>query len=332
MKSKILKGAIVLALLVVYFVIIGIKNVKGANADNAKILKEVTVVADGKVNPQNNGKLVLVTGKVNFEKGIQFDELAEPINSFKVVRTVKDFVESKDEKGEKHWDWIDRTEPKSYFGIGAGLDSLCSKEVTVPVKIGEYVLDQKGVSLAPVRGHYSKAESIFGLKWNGRDYGSNHDDDVPGDVSVSYDYYDVAKYPDISVLAMQSGESFVPYTLGKTEVYKFYTSKIDSVDALKAVLADEVKSNKKSRIIFIVIILAVGVWLILSSSKPSKNKKADDNTAEAKTDSEEKTVQDDAGENQATGDEAVIDEKLNEPQKTEDSQENDDEEFESYEE
>lgn len=325
MKSKITRGVIILVVLVAYFVLIGIKNIKGSKADNSKLLKEVTLVSDGKVNPKNNGKLVLVTGKITFENGIKFDELAEPINSFKAVRTVKDFVESKDEKGEKHWDWINRTEPKSYFGIGAGLDSLCTKEVTVPVKIGEYVLDQKGVSLVKTGGHYNKAESVFELKWTGRDYGFNHDDDIPGDVSVTYDYFDVEKNPYISVLAMQSGDSFVPYTLGKNEVYKLYTAKLDSVDALKDVLDDEVNGSKKNRIIFVVIVVALGAYLIFSSAKKAKNPKAK--------------------ENQAVGDEPVLDEKLNEDSNTKDSAENDDnepeeessqeaddEEFESYEE
>ena len=101
---KIGKGKIVLAVLVVLLIVTGVRNIKQKKADNEKILKQVTVVSDGKVKAENEGKLVLVTGEIDYENPIDFDELDYTLNTFKIKRTVKDFV-SFEKDGQTHYEW-----------------------------------------------------------------------------------------------------------------------------------------------------------------------------------------------------------------------------------
>ncbi|MCQ2580052.1 MAG: TMEM43 family protein [Treponemataceae bacterium] len=267
---EISKGKIILFVVVVYFAIMGIKNTNKDKSLNADLLKEVTVVSDGKINPANDGKLVLVAGKISFDGSIIFEELDEGFNSFKVTRKVKDFVTYERENGKKGYEWKERTEADP--NASELIDFVYSTEKTLTPNVGEFVLDDFGLSLVKTNQYFNKQESICGLKWTGLNYGNpaHKDEDEVGDVNISYDFYDVDAHPYLSVLAVQSGNTFKPYVVGKKQqVYNVYPEKIDTVEKLKEQLALQVKSNTRGKILFILLIVAVGALLIVDSKKNS---------------------------------------------------------------
>ncbi len=271
---KITKGKIILAVIVVYFSIMGVKNINKQKSTNADLLKKVTVVSDGKINPENNGKLVLVCGKANFDDKVYFDELYEPLNTFKARRIVKDFVAYEDNGKTRH-EWRDRPEPKQTFSYDF-LDTLNTTDKITRTKVGDFALDEQGMSLVPLNDHFKGQEEICGLKWVGLYYGdpAHGDEEEVGDVSLEYKFFNVEKSPYLSVLAEQSGNTFKPYSYNsKTSVYKVFPDQIDSVEKLKDALADQVKNDSKGKFLFILLIVAVGVLLIVDSNK-NKAKKA----------------------------------------------------------
>ena len=278
---KISVGKIIVAVLLVLLIVTGVLSIKQRKSDNAEILKKVTVVSDGKINPANEGKLVLVCGEVDFYE-IYLGELEDDqIDSFKIKRTVKDFV-SYEKDGQTHYEWQERTEKK--YNAYKPLDYLYTEEFKEDAWIGEFVLDDYGMERVPMNGDFDEAESLFGLKWNGMEYtNGGRDDPEKGDVSLSYEYFDVDKYPYLSILAKQSGDSFEPYQLGKTKVYSVFCGQIDSVDKLEEALGAQVKGEKRGRIALIVLIVAICAIVVLDKKKNgSKKEKADDNAAEAK--------------------------------------------------
>ena len=275
---KISVGKIIVAVLLVLLIVTGVFSIKQRKSDNAEILKKVTVVSDGKINPANEGKLVLVCGEVDFYE-IYLGELEDDqIDSFKIKRTIKDFV-SYEKDGQTHYEWQERTEKK--YNAYKPLDYLYTEEFKEDAWIGEFVLDDYGMERVPMNGDYDETESLLGLKWNGMEYTSGgRDDPEDGDVSLTYDYFDVEKYPYLSILAKQSGDSFEPYQLGKTKVYSVFCGQIDSVDKLEEALGAQVKGEKRGRIALIVLIVAICAIVVLDKKKNgSKKEKADDNAA-----------------------------------------------------
>ena len=266
---KISAGKIIAALLVVYLVFTGVKSIGKRKANNSAILKEVTLVQDGKLDSQNEGKLVLVSGSLSLEKFLELPELNNPVNTFKVERKVEEFVKTTDKNGNVHYDWEERSQPKDY--PSCPLDTLVTETITVPVKVGDFDIDQKGLSKLPTRDNFSNFDIpvIEGLEWNGLNYSNpaHKDNDYVGDVTLDYYYYDMGKYPEVSILARQSSSSFVPYNLGKSKIYEIWPEKIDSLDKLSKKLAGQVKSEGKNRFIFIAIIVVIAVLLLVSSNK-----------------------------------------------------------------
>lgn len=127
-----------------------IRNSNKGKTLNRNILKEVTLIEDGKLKSENECMLVLVTGKISFDAGIQFEELGKSVNSFKVVRSVKDLI--------------------SYR-------NLFSREKTIKPKIGGFSLDAHGFSLVNADESFTEAEEMCGLKWNGMEYTDQSRDD-----------------------------------------------------------------------------------------------------------------------------------------------------------
>ena len=269
---EITKGKIILAIVIVYFAVTGARNFNKDKLTNSEILKEVTIVSDGKINPENDGKLVLVSGKISFDGNIAFEELDEPIDSFKVSRKVEEFFEY-EKDGKKHYEWRERT--AAYQNASKLLDFLYSTEKTITPNVGEFFLDAKGLELVKANDRYTKQESIANLKHTGLFYSNPaHDDlDVPGDVRIDYRYYDIEKNPYLSVLAEQHGKTFKPYEMGKkTEIYKVFKGQIDSTDKLKEELNKQVKNSTSNRIWFIGFIALIGIGLMISSKKNTEAK------------------------------------------------------------
>ena len=257
---KITKGKIILFIIVVYFIVFAIINVNKEKDINKEILDKVIYVTDGKINKKNEGKLVLVTGKVGYDKLVSFLELPE------------DFVKEYDEDSKEYeYDWEEREEPLDKESDNY-LERIVSEEKTSNVTIGEFKLDKKGLDLIPTR-IYAAAESIGELTTTGIAYERDpwEEDLKEGDIKLSYQYYDINKNPYITVLAVQKGDSFEPYEVDKkNNVYQLYVGKINNKDKLAKKLKANVKSTIKGKTLFILMILGIGIFFIVDNRKNKK--------------------------------------------------------------
>ena len=271
---KITKGKIILLIIVAYFVIFAIINVNKEKDTNKKILDKVTYVTDGKINKKNEGKLVLVTGKVGYDKLVSFLELPEDFGTIKITRKVEDFVKEYDEDSKEYeYDWEEREQPLDKESDNY-LERIVSEEKTSNVTIGEFKLDKKGLDLIPTR-IYAEAESIGELTTKGIAYERDpwEEDLKEGDIRLSYQYYDVKKNPYITVLAVQRGDSFEPYEVDKkNSVYRLYVGKINTKEKLAKQLKTHVKSTIKGKTLFILMILGIGIFLIVDNGKNKRIK------------------------------------------------------------
>lgn len=264
---KIGKGKIVLAVIVIFFTVFAFININKEKVMNKDILKKIVYVTDGVVNPKNEGKLVLVSGKISYHNLVGFIEL-ENFNSIKVNRKVEDYVKVYDEDNDVYeYKWIEREHPLEN-DEGDYLKRLVSEEKVSNVKIGDFELDENGLSLIPTDKYYSKQEKMGELITKGIYYSRDPDEEdlKEGDIKLTYKYYDLDKNPYLSVLAVQKGNSFVPYKVDKKKnYYQVFVGKVDSKKKLTKELDLNVKKTKKGKFLFIVMILVVGIFFIVDN-------------------------------------------------------------------
>lgn len=265
---KITKGKIILAVIVIYFIIMGIININKEKDDNELILDKVTIVNDGKVLKENEGKLVLVTGKIEYDGKISFLENSDTFDSFKVIRKVEDYQEIEKNDNKKHYDWVER---KEGFDSKEYLYTIYSETKTLDTKIGEFVLDETGMNKVEAKELYiNKDNKIGDLEFDGLFYSKLSHEDNPqvGDMRVTYHYFNTNKYKSISILAEQKGDSFIPYKLNnKKEIYIVYNGEINTKEKLENQLKLQVKRDSKGKILFILMILGIGIFFIVDNKK-----------------------------------------------------------------
>ncbi len=270
---KLSKGKIILIVIVVYFIIFAIINVNKEKGINEDILESVVYVTDGKVDAKNDGKLVLVSGRISYDNLVSFLELNPDFGTIKINRKVEDYIKYKDSQDRTSYKWEERKEVLKTDSTDY-LDTLVSEEKVSKISIGDYELDEKGLSLIPTDKYYSMQDSIGGLTTTGIDYTRDpHEEDLKvGDVKLTYKYYDLDKNPNISVLAVQKGNTFTPYVVDKkTEVYQVFIGTVDSKEELTKRLETNVKRTIKGKTLFIIMILGVGIFFIVDNKK-SKEK------------------------------------------------------------
>ena len=266
---KFSKGTIILIALVIYFGIMAIININKDKDINKEILKEVTIVKDGKVNKKNEGKLVLVTGKISYDDKIKFSELNSEIDSFKVTRKVEDYISYKTPGGSKSHKWINREEAKNKESDNI-LDTLYTTTIEKETKVGQFELDNIGMSKIKNSKIFKDDSKIGNLEMTGLYYSDpahEEDGEKVGDVKITYTYFDTEKIPYLTILAEQKENTFIPYKMKGQDVYKVIEGKINSKELLKVELKQEVKTTSKGKILFIAMILGLGTFFILDNKK-----------------------------------------------------------------
>lgn len=264
---KISKGKIILFIVVIYFTVFAFININKEKDMNKYILDNVVYVTDGTIDPKNDGKIVLVSGRIDYDNLVGFIEL-EDFSSIKVNRKVEDYVKVYDEDDDKYeYKWVERNNSLEN-NDGDYLKTIVSDEKISNVKIGDFQLDEKGLSLIPTNKYYSKQEKIGDLITKGIYYSNDPDEEnlKEGDIKITYKYYDLDNNPYLSILAVQKGNSFVPYKIDKKRnFYQVFVGKIDSEKKLSKELDLNVKRTKKGKFLFIFMIIGVGIFFIVDN-------------------------------------------------------------------
>lgn len=266
---KLSKGKIALIIIVIYFLVFAVINVNKEKNINKEILDKVVYVDNGVLDKKNDGKLVLVSGKIGYDELVSFVEL-DNFGTIKINRKVEDYIKYHDEDtNETRYKWSERTKPLN-SNDDDYLKKIVSEDKVSNVKIGNYEVDEKGLSLIPTGKYYSKQESIGELVTSGISYTRDkwEEDLQEGDIKLTYKYYDLDKNPYLSILAVQKGDSFVPYKVDKkTEVYQVFVGKVNSKQKLSKQLDLNVKRTKKGKTLFILMIIGVGIFFIVDNKK-----------------------------------------------------------------
>ncbi len=266
---KLTKGKIILIIVVIYFAIFAVININKEKNINKDILDKVTYVTDGNLDNENEGKLVLVSGRISYDELVTFTEL-ENFEAIKINRTVEDYIKYYDKNTNKtKHKWQERKEPLEDSEEDF-LKQIVSEEKISNIKIGGYELDKKGLSLIPTDKYYKNQEKIGELITSGISYERDpwEEELIEGDIKLTYKYYDIEKNPYLSILAVQKDNSFIPYKVdNKTEIYQVFVGKVDSKKKLSKELDLNVKRTTKGKTLFILMIIGIGIFFIIDNKK-----------------------------------------------------------------
>ena len=162
---KISKGKIILAIIVIYFTVFAFININKEKDINKYILDNVVYVSNGKIDKKNEGKIVLVSGKIKYDNLVGFIELKEGFGTIKIKRKVEDFIKYYDEDDKEYkYKWQEREKSLNEDDY---LKTIVSEEKISDIFIGDYKLDEYGLSLIPIDKYYKEQESIGELTSEG---------------------------------------------------------------------------------------------------------------------------------------------------------------------
>lgn len=151
MKNRIIGIVLVIAALVTVF--LGIKA-GGAAPENKKIIENAVVVSDGKVLPENEGKVVIVTGTLDAPLPFVDPETGVSLNTIAALRNVdKCRIEENEKKKAEVFVWMNTLEDR-YFG---GSQRLYAPNTT----LGGFILEEKlldTLSITEIKDDYTDAD------------------------------------------------------------------------------------------------------------------------------------------------------------------------------
>lgn len=293
MAKKII--GIILVIAALGTALLGIKA-GGAAPENKKIIENATVVSDGKVLPENEGKVVIVTGTLEAPLPFVDEETAVVIDSIVAWRYVEKarVVLGSDDEADT-WTW-DSTISKNDFG-GSG------KLIAPGVTLGEFAVADELMQPVPTlkqREEYSAADKAAGGWHEFRDKGATYlyqldfmpyEDDTVNRDSVLKEYL-TSKQKNEGTLrvrynVMEDGASLDYTIIGLQKNGKLV--EVEELDLIATVsghltveellaYADSSASTAKTTAFIIAAVLAgLGVLIIVRSGKaaaPASKKKS----------------------------------------------------------
>lgn len=134
---------VILIIAGILFAALALKAIFSAPETYERIKNAVTV-KDGKVNPENDGKLVVVSGTLKAAEPLQDPITGVKLPGVTAKRTVWTYKQTSSGDDEKVWDWqaenTDYSE-KANFGINAEI--LTTTMLAAPTLLGEFKVEGK---------------------------------------------------------------------------------------------------------------------------------------------------------------------------------------------
>lgn len=268
---------IVGTVLILAAVLIGLLGMKAGSSNNRQIIENAVYISDGKAQPENEGKIVIVTGTLEAPLPFVDQETGIPLHSiFNYRRVEKLSIRENTQTEKEEWSWNMTVSENDYGG---------SKKVIAPgVMLGEFAVSEEllqSVSITQSRTQYDKKEL------NKRGWSKFEDDDrvylYRGDF-MPYEDGTVGKYYKDYLNTLRvaydeiSSESELEYTMigrqknGKLEK----AADLDMTPVLSGHLtveqmleksASDTKAAVITAAVIAIVLAGIGVLMIVRSGK-----------------------------------------------------------------
>jgi len=262
---------VIYIIVVIFSVFLVAKAIKQESGANPEVLDKVVILNEAKVLPENEGKLVLVSGKLKASEVFKDNTFGLELDTFRVNKIVEmyQYKEGNDEVG---FEWKEKVEKKSIISGSGGIYrnpeksmssiNKCDKaylgEFTVSEKLTQRINNNEKVELPEIEGFKRKGEYLTNSKWG----------PSVGDIRIKMSYVNLEKLGDISILAKQVGDGFEEYKLD-TGAYAFnvYQTKISNKEELAKALEQDSKNMAGGMIFIIIVLIIIGIILFRTNIK-----------------------------------------------------------------
>ena len=262
---------VIYIIVVIFSVFLIAKAIKQESGANPEILDKVVILDEAKVLPENEGKLVLVSGKLKASEVFKDNTFGIELDTFRVNKTVE-MYQYKAGNDEVGYEWKDKVEKKTITSGSGGIYrnpeksmssiNKCDKaylgEFTVSEQLTQRINDNEKVELPEIEGFKRKGEYLTNSKWG----------PSVGDIRIKMSYVNLEKLGDISILAKQVGDGFEEYKLD-TGAYAFnvYQTKISNKEELAKALEQDSKNMAGGMIFIIIVLIIIGIILFRDNIK-----------------------------------------------------------------
>lgn len=262
---------VIYIIVVIFSVFLIAKAIKQESGANPEVLDKVVILNEAKVLPENEGKLVLVSGKLKASEVFKDNTFGIELDTFKVNKIVE-MYQYKAGTDEVGYEWNEKDEKKSIVSGSGGIyrnpkksmssikkcDKAYLGEFTVSEKLTQRINDNEKVELPEIEGFKRKGEYLTNSKWG----------PSVGDIRIKMSYVNLEKLGDISILAKQVGDGFDEYKLD-TGAYAFnvYQTKISNKEELAKALEQDSKNMAGGMIFIIIVLIIIGIILSRTNIK-----------------------------------------------------------------
>jgi len=262
---------VIYIIVVIFSAFLIAKAIKQESGANPEILDKVLILDEAEVLPENEGELVLVSGKLKASEVFKDNTFGIELDTFRVNKIVE-MYQYKAGNDEVGYEWNEKVEKKSIIPGSGGIYrnpeksmssiNKCDKaylgEFTVSEKLTQRINNNEKVELPEIEGFKRKGEYLTNSKWSPQ----------VGDIRIKMSYVNLEKLGDISILAKQVGNGFEEYKLD-TGAYAFnvYQTKISNKEELAKALEQDSKNMAGGMIFIIIVLIIIGIILFRDNIK-----------------------------------------------------------------
>ena len=274
MKRNVFKILYVVLLLAMIFLAVkGFTQGKGAPEE---IAEKIVIVEDAKILEENEGKLVLISGKMETDTVLEFEDEGVKVNTPILKREVEMYIYEKDEddydrvvriwsKESPENGVFDKKLNKNFYNPTKDIDH---EEKYSDVQVGDFTIASKVIKNLKLNAVVSDFSEISGLRVENETILTTAEEGSfeIGDYRMQYSYLDLSNTPEYTFIGKQKDGNLEEYKLdtGKGILQKF-EGNLTKEEALEELTAMGKRGNVAA-VIIVVVLLVFGVFIF----KPKK--------------------------------------------------------------
>lgn len=286
---------VIYIIVLVLVLIFGVKNITAkGNFNIRKIKNEIVELKDNKVDIKNDGKLVIVKGKLNTKDNELKDNdfIVSLKDTVKLTRNVEIYRYHKERnKVKTGWEsTLDEYEKilhdkKTDVYYTNPVNVINSQTVLQDAYIGDFTVNKElfkeldnnkkytdlTEEVANKLQYLTKLNNKFYVNKN---YYTTVKDNKPliSDFRVSFDYLDVNELKDVTIIAKQTSDKLEPYSIdGEKEIFEIYQGNISKKEIIKKLEGTSIFVKIVS-IVLIIVVLILGYYLFIKPNKKTIKK------------------------------------------------------------
>jgi|GEM_PF-677732 len=278
-KAKLPGCSIACIIIAIFIFLLSFAVVGSMRSDIPDIENNLVSLEKATVLPENEGKLVLVSGKLSVKNELKDNDFNVAVKTPKLERIVYMLQWEEDRDEDSDGDvtytysqvWSNALiNSNSFYSVSRNNPKkkpIESKYFKNETYLGDFLLTDAQMERLETEPTVTELDEAVGKKHGLRVEDGSYTNVVGkspkiGDIKIRFHYIDTEELGNITILAKQKGYGFEVYeTKGKTKIDKFWTKRID-----KAGVIAELKSDANGVMIAmyvmsgILIIIAIAVY------------------------------------------------------------------------